>query len=526
MVHNQLLQRIERLNEIGASLSAETDNGKILESILHGARELTGADGGTLYRVDDNNMLYFNLLETESLGIHMGQDSENPLPMAPIPLYDEAGLPNDNLVAVNAAIHGQTINIADAYDAEGFNFTGTRAFDKKTGYRSKSFLTVPMTNQRQEIIGVLQLINAQQEDGTIIPFSQENQELAESLASQAAVAITNHQLVSELKLLMESFIDVISQAIDAKSPYTGGHCRRVPEIALMLADAVSETTDGQFSDYHLSDEQRYEMKIAAMMHDCGKITTPVHIVDKGTKLETIYDRIDLVDARFELVHKDAEITMLREKMAQQQIEWSEEDQGRLKHQQDAIELDRAFVHQCNQGGEFMAETLQQRVTTIGQRQWTDHVGESKPLLTDNEITNLNITKGTLLPEEREIINNHITLTIKMLRSLPFPSHLRNVPEIAGGHHEKMDGTGYPLGLKREEMSIEARMLGIADIFEALTACDRPYKDGMPLSRVIQIMGFMKKEHHIDPDLFDEFVIRKVYLQYAKTYLKPELIDMD
>ncbi|MDX8409447.1 MAG: HD domain-containing phosphohydrolase [Mariprofundales bacterium] len=526
MAHNHLLQRIARLNEIGASLSAETDNSKVLESILHGARELTSADGGTLYQIDAENRLHFKLLETESLGIHLGQNSDNPIPMAPIPLYDEAGQPNDNLVAVNAAIHGQTINIADAYDTEGFNFTGTRAFDQKTGYRSKSFLTVPMTNQRQEIIGVLQLINAQDEAGNIIPFSGEDQKLAESLASQAAVAITNHQLVDELRILMESFIDVISKAIDAKSSYTGGHCRRVPEIALMLADAVSATTDGQFADYHLSEKQRYEIKIAAMMHDCGKITTPVHIVDKSTKLETIYDRIDLIDNRFELAHKDAEIALLRSKLSQHNIDWDASDQQQLSANQSQLEEKRAFIHHCNKGGEFMADALQQQVIEISRLQWKNHLGENKPLLTDNEVTNLNIAKGTLLPEEREIINDHIRQTISMLRTLPFPKHLERVPEIAGGHHEKMDGTGYPLGLKREEMSIEARMLGIADIFEALTACDRPYKDGLSLSRVMQIMGFMKKEHHIDPDLFDEFMMRKVHLQYANAYLKKELIDME
>ena len=523
MSTDNLLYRIDRLNEIGVLLSAEDDNYKLLESILSGARELTHADGGTLYQIDEQRRLHFVVVQNDTLEIRMGGDGGDKIPMEPIPLYTEQGEPNDNLVAVHAAVHGETINIPDAYDAEGFNFSGTRAFDRKTHYRSKSFLTVPMTNQHGETIGVLQLINAQDDSGNIVAFSREDQKLAESLASQAAVAITNHQLLHELKLLMESFIDVISGAIDAKSPYTGGHCRRVPEIALLLADTLSEADDGPFADFHLDEEQRYEMKIASMLHDCGKITTPVHIVDKGTKLETIVDRIALVDTKFELLRKDAEINHLRALLQQHGVA----DDGVPEAELAAIDEAQAFVRQCNKGEEFMAPELQQRVAQIAADfQWRNSDGAMVPVLSDDEVRNLQIPKGTLLPEERQIINDHISQTIKMLRRLPFPEHLQRVPEIAGGHHEKMDGTGYPLGLTREQMSIEARILGIADIFEALTACDRPYKDGLPMSRVLQIMGFMKKEHHIDGDIFDEFVKHKVYLKYAKANLDPELIDTD
>ncbi|MDX8414481.1 MAG: HD domain-containing phosphohydrolase [Mariprofundales bacterium] len=523
---DNLLYRIDRLNEIGVLLSAEEDNYKLLESILSGARELTNADGGTLYQVDDDQRLHFVVVQNGSLNIQMGGDGDDTIPMDPIPLYREGDEPNDNLVAVHAAIHGDTINIPDAYDAEGFNFTGTRAFDAKTNYRSRSFLTVPMTNQRNEIIGVLQLINAQDASGGIIAFSDADQKLAESLASQAAVAITNHQLLSELKLLLESFIDVISDAIDAKSPYTGGHCRRVPEIALLLADTLSECDDGVFADFHMSEERRYEMKIACMMHDCGKITTPVHIVDKGTKLETIVDRIDFVDAKFELARKDAEIAYLRSMVDQPQSEGATE--AKSTFEQTLVGLDEAqqFIRACNKGGEFMGEELQQRVEQIATLKWRNSQNRMVPLLSDDEVRNLNIAKGTLLPEERQVINDHISQTIKMLRRLPFPDHLKQVPEIAGGHHEKMDGTGYPFGLTQSQMSIEARILGIADIFEALTACDRPYKDGLPLSKVLRIMGFMKQDHHIDAELYDAFLEYKVHIAYAEANLDPKLIDVE
>ncbi|RMH50329.1 MAG: GAF domain-containing protein [Zetaproteobacteria bacterium] len=519
---DNLLRRIDRLNEIGVLLSAESDHQRLLEKIMNGARELTGADGGTLYQVDDAQRLRFVVVQNDTLEIRMGGDGGDKIPMAPIPLYREDGSPNDNLVAVHAAVHGETINIADAYNAKGFNFSGTRAFDARTGYRSQSFLTVPMTNQRREVIGVLQLINAKDAEGRIVAFSREDQKLAESLASQAAVAITNRQLMDELKQLLESFIDVISGAIDAKSPYTGGHCRRVPEIALMLADAVSEAEDGPFADFRLSAEERYEMKIASMMHDCGKITTPVHIVDKGTKLETIFDRIALVDAKFELARKEAEIRALR-KALQQGVDVDEEA---LSREVERLNEEQEFVRRCNKGGEFMSEEDQERIRRIGERQIPLQGGGTLPLLSDDEVRNLNIAKGTLLPEERQIINDHIVQTIKMLRGLPFPEHLKRVPEIAGGHHEKMDGTGYPMGLTREQMSVQARILGIADIFEALTACDRPYKEGLKLSQVLRIMRAMKEERHIDGDLFDEFVRRKVYLAYARKNLDPKLIDVD
>ncbi len=526
MATDDLLYRIDRLNEIGVLLSAEDDNYRLLECIMGGARELTRADGGTLYQLDDEKRLRFVVVQNDTLDIRMGGAGEDKIPMAPIPLYHEDGTPNDNMVAAHAAIHGETINIPDAYNAEGFNFSGTRAFDAKTGYRSKSFLTVPMTNQRNETIGVLQLINARDDAGNIVSFSEADQKLAESLASQAAVAITNHQLLRELKVLMESFIDVISDAIDAKSPYTGGHCRRVPEIALMLADAVAAAEDGPFADFHMSDEQRYEMKIASMMHDCGKITTPVHIVDKSTKLETIFDRIALVDTRFELARKDAEIRSLRRALQRAGVDDYTHEDDAFKDELAQLDEEQHFVRQCNKGGEFMAEELQDRIRTIARRMIPMRDGREIPLLNEDEVRNLNIPKGTLLPEERQIINDHISQTIKMLRALPFPEHLRRVPEIAGGHHEKMDGTGYPQGLTREQMSVEARILGIADIFEALTACDRPYKDGLPLSRVLQIMEFMRRDEHIDSDLFDEFLKRKVYLAYAKANLDPELIDVE
>ncbi len=312
---DDLFRRLEQLNEIGASLSAERNIDRLLESILLAAKAITRADGGTLYLLteeDGTKRLKFEIMRTESLNIAMGGTTGTPIPFYPIHLYGKDGKPNNQMVAAFAALTGQTVNIADAYTAEGFDFNGTRNFDKKTGYRSKSFLTVPMKNHENEIIGVLQLINSQEPaSGEVVAFSDADQRLAESLASQAAIALTNRQLINQLEALFESFIAMINTAIDEKSPYTGGHCQRVPELTMMLAEAVNETKPGPFRDFDMTDKDRYELKIAGLLHDCGKVTTPVHVVDKATKLESIFDRIHLVDTRFEVLKRDAEIELLQ-----------------------------------------------------------------------------------------------------------------------------------------------------------------------------------------------------------------------
>jgi HD-GYP domain-containing protein (c-di-GMP phosphodiesterase class II) len=428
------------------------------------------------------------------------------------------------MVAAQAALTGKTINIADAYTGEGFDFAGTRAFDAKTGYRSKSFLTVPMRNHEGEAIGVLQLINAQDpHTGEIVAFSASDQRLAESLASQAAVALTNRMLINQLEALFESFISLINGAIDEKSPYTGGHCQRVPVLTMLLAEAVNDTREGPLSDFHMSDKDRYELKIAGLLHDCGKVTTPVHVVDKATKLETIFDRVQLIDTRFEVLKRDEEIESLKASAAMSRMEVAEEE-ARLRERLRRLDDDRKFLHACNIGGERMRDEDIEHVKRIAKYRWRDVSGHEADFLTTDEVKNLTIHAGTLTEEERKVINHHIVATIRMLEALPWPKHLTNVPEYAGGHHERMDGKGYPKGLTREQMSVQARCMGIADIFEALTAKDRPYKKGKTLSESLEILGRMKLNHHVDPDLFDIFVRRKVYRRYAEIFLDKEQID--
>jgi HD-GYP domain-containing protein (c-di-GMP phosphodiesterase class II) len=511
---DDLGQRLEQLNAIGASLSAERDLNRLLEAILAAAKTITRADGGTLYRVTEDRTLRFEIVRTTSLKYYLGGTTGNPVPFYPIQLYKD-GKPNHSMVAAYAALTGETVNIADAYTADGFDFTGTRAFDNKTGYRSKSFLTVPMRNHEREIIGVLQLINARDPaTGEIGEFSASDQRLAESLASQAAIALTNRMLINQLEQLFESFINLINSAIDEKSPYTGGHCQRVPVLTMLLAEAVNDTDEGPLRDFHMSDKDRYELKIAGLLHDCGKVTTPVHVVDKATKLESIYDRINLIDTRFEVLKRDLEIRHLKKEVTENQL------RERIRE----LEDDRRFLHACNIGSERMKDEDVARVRRIAAYRWRDAAGREADFLTEDEVTNLTIRAGTLTEEERKVINHHIVATIRMLEALPWPRHLANVPEYAGGHHERMDGKGYPRGLKREQMSVQARCMGIADIFEALTAKDRPYKKGKSLSESLEILGRMAQTGHVDPDLFDVFVRKGVYRKYAEMFLDREQID--
>lgn len=550
-----LLSRLKQLNSIGIALSSEKNSDRLLECILDAARILTNADGGTLYIKTDAG-LKFEIMISESLKIRKGGSSGEPITFPPLPLHDEKGNPNLHMVAVCAALKGKTINIPDAYEETQFEFSGTRKFDEKMNYRSKSFLTVPMKDHKNDIIGVLQLINArQQETHHIIAFNKWDQELVESLTSQAAISLMNQRFIREQKELFEAFIKLIANAIDAKSPHTSKHCSRVPEITLMLANAASRTKQGspEIQHFTMNEELSYELWVAAMLHDCGKITTKEYVVDKGKKLETIFDRIHLIDTRFEVLKRDAEIASLKQQLKifqQGEQPDSNKFEQQLSNNIKILDEERDFIRHCNIGSEAMSETDQHRIKQIAQRQWISPNGQKMNVLLDDqqvemlfyplrknetrheedlrksngEIENLCIKKGTLRDNERKHINDHIVATIKMLKSLPYPHHLKNIPEFAGGHHERMDGKGYPNGLTREEMSLPARVMGIADIFEALTSGDRPYKKAMPLSQALTILGKMKEENHIDPDLFDVFIHEKVYLEYAEKYLDPEQID--
>lgn len=532
----EIAQRLDQLTELSVELSKNRDMPVLLEHILRVAKAMTRADGGTLYRVsEDKQSLCFHISINDSLGMYQGGINGQPIAIPPVPLYDQYGNKNLNSVAAYSANLGMSINIRDIYQADVFNFSGMRMFDEKFNYHSQSFLTVPMQDHEGDLVGVLQLINAKDRDsGQVRTFSETDQRFIEALGSQAAIAITNQHLMLQLEKLFEALVNMINIGIDAKSPYTGKHCQLVPELTMMLAEAAHACETGPLADFKMDERDRRELWLAGLLHDCGKITTPVHVVDKARKLETIFDRIAMVDTRFEVLKRDREIAFLREKCAileraagaigTEQEQQLEQMQARMQGEIADLNDARDFLRMANIGGEGMKPEDIERVTQIAHYQWQGPDGMQSNFLTEDERINLSIPFGTLTQKEREVINSHITLTIRMLESLPWPKHLKNVPEYAGGHHERMDGKGYPRGLKRENMSVQARLMAIADIFEALTSADRPYKKGKSLSESLHILGKFCLNGHIDPDLFDVFVRQKVYLQFAHKFMNPAQID--
>lgn len=516
---------LQHLIEIGISLSVERNTTRLLERILTSAQTLTQADGGTIYSVTADKSLKFETLINNSLHMYLGGSSGQPIPFPSIPIYKD-GQVNQHAIVAIAAAEGQMIHIPDAYACQQYDLSAARSMDQRTGYHTQSVLTVPMKNHEGELNGVLQLINATV-DGKVSAFSSQQMDLVRSLASLAAVALTNKQLIENMEELFQGIARLIAKAIDEKSPYTGGHCKRVPELTMMLADAVHRHDQGPLAEFSLTDADRHELSVAGWLHDCGKIATPEYVMDKASKLQTIFDRIELVDAKIEIAKRDLELSLA----GPLYLASHQQNQGQVALLQQelaqglaALDLQREFLRKANIGGEFMDKDDQQRVADFGRQQQICIAGQLQNLLSENEIYNLSIARGTLTPEERQIINRHMDITVDMLESLPFPKHLQRVPEFACGHHEKMDGTGYPKGLNKDQMSVPARMMAIADIFEALTASDRPYKEGKPLSECLAIMGRMKENQHIDPDLFDIFIDQKVYLQYAEQFLKPGQID--
>ena len=567
--------KLSRLVELGISMSAERNTDKLMDMLLLGAKDLTNADGGSLYVINDEKELEFKIFRNDSLGINLGGITGEEINYPNIRLFNEDGSENLSNV-VSYSVHNEiSTNIGDIRTSDQFDFTGPRRFDEERNYTTRSILTVPLKPRGGSVIGAFQIINARvKETGTIAPFLSQDQPFVEALAAQAATSLYNRQLLKAQENLMDSLILLIAEAIDSKSPYTGGHCERVPVLAKRLAEVASDSDTGSFAEFKFEtrDEWR-EFEIGAWLHDCGKIVTPEYVVDKASKLETIYNRIHEVRTRFEVLLRDAKIDCLQAIMAG-------DDAGKAEAQyearKEALFKDFDFVAECNIGGEFMSDEDVERLQHIAKSEWQRnfniHLGlaheealryEGEPvgpcpekllddkmfhviprtrdvtammeerkfkidipedLYNQGEVYNLCIRKGTLTAEERFKINEHIMQSIVMLEKLPLPEHLKRVPEYAGTHHETMIGTGYPRKLSADDLSIPARIMAIADIFEALTASDRPYKKAKSLSEAVKILSFFKKDQHIDPELFDLFLTSGIYREYAEMFLSPEQID--
>ena len=544
---DSMKRTIRRFLEISQAIAGEHSFDSLLPRLLSETLSAAEGEAGILYLVDKDVMTPATALLVDG----------SPWPGTPATVTVDTAGPLLGCALADGHAHSGPLESADR-EALGLGTNGvTHA------------IAVPLINRQGVRVGAMLLLRREN-------VGQDRLSFIEALAGSTAISLENKELIHAQKLLFEAMIQLIAGAIDAKSPYTGGHCARVPELTKMLARAACTAQSGPFAGFALSDEEWEAVHVAAWLHDCGKVTTPEYVVDKATKLETLYDRIHEIRMRFEVLKRDAEIACLRAIAG-----GAEEADARTRLAGELRQLDEdfAFIAECNEGGEFMAPHKLDRLTAIAARTWLrtldDRIGISheekerkartpaqelpvaerlladKPehvfnrppqermppdnrwgfrmpvpdlLYNKGELYNLGVARGTLSEEERYKINEHIVQTLIMLTQLPFPKHLRDVPEIAACHHEKMDGTGYPRRLMREQMGPVARMMAIADIFEALTAVDRPYKKGKTLSEALRIMARMRDDQHIDPDLFELFLSSGVWRDYAERFLRPEQVD--
>ena len=506
--------QIIKLSDIGRALSGVYDLNTLLEMIVDQARNFTNADAGTLYILEENT-LRFQIVQNDSLKIRMGGKTGETIPFPPVEL-------KESNVSAYVALKGQSVNIPDVYDTDLFDFTGPKKFDQSMGYRSKSMLVIPMKNHENDVIGVLQLLNATNPvNEEVIPFSKDYVNLSESLASQAAVAITNAKLISTMSELFEAFVKVMATAIDEKSPVTGGHIRRVANLTLTMAEFINEHDEGIFKEKKFSPDQMYELRIAAYMHDIGKVTTPVEIVEKAKKLQTIFDRIDYVRLRMDYI-----IQKVKLEGQQKKIELLEKGANKDELKKDETELNdkiqelqdiRSFINKCNEPGEFLEDDTLDRLKEISQRTYLDNEEKKQPFLTEDELLNLSIRRGSITETERKKMQDHASVTLRMLKQIPFTKKLKNIPNFAGAHHEFINGNGYPLGLKGDEIPFEGRLMAVTDIAEALTASDRPYKKAMPLETVYRILRSMSEKGELDNDLVELFIDKEIYKIYQEKH---------
>jgi len=569
IIMNEMKTTIRRFLEIGSSLTAERDLHSLLNRILREMVDVSRAVGGVIYLLEeDGSALRFETGRNAEGQTFEAMDEDY---ATRVPLEIRNSIISD--AAMRRKIEDRRVRTDEIKSVD-------RAIATKLNVKGQhvELIAVPLLSPRGEALGVVMLVHEADGKAESETASGHLLSLIKAIAGSAAIALENQQLMLAQKNLMDSLIKLVASAIDRKSPHTGGHCTRVPALAKMLAEAAVKQNYGPFANFRLSDQEWEALELASWLHDCGKVTTPEYVVDKATKLETLYNRIHEIRTRFEVVKRENEITMLRNFLKGGSS--LREVERQIAEFNAVIDQEYAIVAEANIGGEGMPPEIFERVKEIAQaRTWTrtlddrigisheemtrlkaqppkplpvlEHVIDDKPehvvireerdqMPADNawgfklrvpshkfnlgELHNLSIQRGTLTDEERYIINDHIVQTIIMLESLPFPRHLRNVPEIAGGHHERMDGNGYPRRLMGKDMSVLARIMAIADVFEALTAGDRPYKKAKPLSEAIKIMGAFKRNGHLDPDLLDLFLESNVWMDYSYRFLNPEQMD--
>jgi HD-GYP domain-containing protein (c-di-GMP phosphodiesterase class II) len=496
---SEILQQVEDIINIGIALSAEKDRNRLLEMIVSEARRITNADAGTLY-LCEGDYLTFKIMQNESMNTFRGGRGDY-IDLPPVPLKMEN-------VSAYVALTRKSVNIPNVYQTEEFDFSGPRKFDEATGYKTLSMLVIPLANHEDTVIGVLQLINARNEKGELIPFETYFENVISSLASQAAIFITNMQLLNDIENLFNSFVEVMATAIDSRTPYNANHTRRVALLAGELARAINQEELADQQEAVFSEEQIAQLVMAGWLHDIGKIATPLEVMDKATRIER---QLELVMQRFDYIAASTRAQYLEKKLELIGYEAELEELERCwQAEQEYLKQSRELVLQADNPATFVDADIRVKLQEIAVRTYRDSSGNLKPWLTERELTALSVVKGTLTEEERSIMEDHVVVTARMLDKIPFTRKLKDVPYFASIHHEHLDGKGYPQGLKGEEIPIEGRILALVDVFDALTADDRPYKKAMPLEQALKILGFMVKDGELDGELLDIFIRNEVW----------------
>jgi HD-GYP domain-containing protein (c-di-GMP phosphodiesterase class II) len=511
-IYHDLENKIKKLNKIGVALSSQTDLRILLEMILKEAREFTNSDAGSLYRREGDKLI-FEVAQNDTLDRRLSEKKREAFIPFPLPLTKTS-------IAGYVALTGITLNIPDVYKLKGEEYSFNCEYDVRNNYKTASMLVIPMKDHEGEIIGVLQLINAIDENGNIISYSKELQELISSLASQAAVAIRNAKLIEDIKNLFESLVKYSATAIDARSPHTAGHSRRVSELSVRVAKAINEEVDGPLSDVKFSPVEIEELRIAGWLHDIGKIGVREWVLEKANKLNA--DRMEAIGNRFQLIGEKMKSESLKKKM---EVLEKYHQSSAICHQISVIdeELNTAqkelddeieFLKRVNEPG-FLKDEELERLKKIAGKKFLNSNGNEEPCLTEFEFVNLSVRKGNLTDEEYKIIQSHVVHTYNILKNIPFTKNLKNVPLIAATHHEMLNGGGYPHGLKDGQIPIQARIIGMVDVFDALTAADRPYKAAIPLDKALQILQFEAQDNRLDKRLVDLFIGKRLYEETPK-----------
>jgi len=517
--------QLNSYRKLAQSISEDNED-KFNHIVSEEMMNIANADGITFY----NKSLEFKILKNRSMNVYLGGMSNKEIKLPPVPIFDESGKPNLQLM-VNKTLHSKKkIIISDVYKYNGrykLEFQGPKNFDKATGYRTKSILTMPIIDYEGNAQGVIQIVNALNfETGETISFNKKIVSDLENFTKQVGSYMNQRKLLKDMENLFESLIQLIAKAIDKKSHYTGKHCERVPILTEMISEELCRQKDGAFKKFNLSKDEKNELRIAAWLHDAGKIATPPHVNDKATKLERIIDGIELIEHRIEILKKDAEIDFLKKKFILLQNDDSKGLEKAELIMNNKIELYNNYMElldDVNIGGEQLEKSKINHIDKAHREKLVVN-GKTLSLLDNYEKNALSIQRGTLDDNERNKINEHVSITYDLLKEIPFPNNLKDVPTIASNHHEKLDGSGYPLGKMDNDLSLQSRILGFSDIFEALTAPDRPYKKANTLSESLDIMYEMCIRGKIDKEIFKVFLDKKLYMKYAYKHIHKNQID--